>query len=216
MAWVGFALYLTAWVAHGWLTFSHRYRLGSEAGDSRQDPTVRNRQIEWGLRALWIGQGFAAIGLWICLPGPFNPTSVLPPALSQLAHLQLWPNDLHILWSVTLGTVLTLLGVGLRLWAIRTLGRLFTFEIGIRAEHRIIESGPYRWLRHPSYTGYLLLLAGMALLGRSLGLWLGTVAPAIGFLVKRIIDEERMLHRHFGAAYAAYSKKTWRLLPGVF
>jgi protein-S-isoprenylcysteine O-methyltransferase Ste14 len=55
------------------------------------------------------------------------------------------------------------LRVGLRAWSIAALGRFFQYHIEVQAEHRVVTDGPYRYVRHPSYTGMALVLAGIAL-----------------------------------------------------
>ena len=67
-------------------------------------------------------------------------------------------------WSLrdVLGAATGLSGLSLRWWSQRELGSMFTFEVGIRKDHRLVESGPYAVLRHPSYTGLLLGIVGIA------------------------------------------------------
>lgn len=74
--------------------------------------------------------------------------------------------------------------------------------------------GPYRWLRHPAYTGMLLMYAGINM---ALGTWLGTLIGVGVFLTAtlyRIQVEEKALVEAFGEQYRAYMRHTWRLLPG--
>jgi protein-S-isoprenylcysteine O-methyltransferase len=114
------------------------------------------------------------------------------------------------------GLVLMWGGMALRLWAVRTLGRLFRTVVLIHDHHRLIDDGPYRVLRHPSYAGSLLTLAG---LGLALGNWLSLLAAVLGALVgftRRIRIEEAALHARFGDAYMAYARRTWRLVPWLW
>jgi protein-S-isoprenylcysteine O-methyltransferase Ste14 len=101
-------------------------------------------------------------------------------------------------WTLYVGMTVFLAGVGLRLWAVRMLGRLFTFAIGVRTEHRIVQDGPYRWVRHPSYTGYLLVALGIALSYASLVGMIAVVVGIGGFYTLRIPAEERIPEAHFG------------------
>ncbi len=114
------------------------------------------------------------------------------------------------------GLVLMWLGIGLRQWAVWTLGRFFTVVVRVVDDQTVIDRGPYRWVRHPSYTGALLTLVG---LGLALGNWLSVVAllvlPTIG-LVVRIRVEERALLVALGEPYRAYAEHRRRLLPGVW
>lgn len=107
-------------------------------------------------------------------------------------------------------------GVGLRWWSFRTLGRYFTFTVMTSADQPVITSGPYRVLRHPSYAGILLILAGI---GIGLGNWLSLAAlillPLAGF-VYRIHVEEAALSATLGAAYTTYAAGRKRIIPFVW
>lgn len=107
-------------------------------------------------------------------------------------------------------------GLALRLWAIRVLDRWFTVHVTIQADHRLIRRGPYRWLRHPSYTGALLAFYGLALgLGNGLSL-LAIVPPVTWAFLRRIRVEEALLLRAFPIEYPHYAARSWRLLPFVW
>jgi protein-S-isoprenylcysteine O-methyltransferase len=114
------------------------------------------------------------------------------------------------------GYVLLVLGVALRWWAIVTLGRFFTGQVAIQPGHRLVRSGPYRLVRHPSYAGGLLALIG---LGVALDDWLSvlvlTLLPLLG-LVVRIRYEEGVLVGAFGDEYRAYATQTSRLVPHLW
>ncbi len=119
-------------------------------------------------------------------------------------------------WPVAAGVVLLWLGIGFRLWAIRTLGRFFKLTVVIQENHRVVESGPYRWLRHPSYTGGLVAATAI---GLAEGDWVAIAIMAIGLSIAylvRIPVEERALLAELGDEYAAYAKRTARLVPGLF
>ncbi len=131
-------------------------------------------------------------------------------ALFKLQSKEFNPNLLSC------GVAICLFGFCLRIWAIRTLGRFFSMEIGIRPNHVIVTSGPYRWIRHPSYTGYLLILIGMGLAFHS---WIAVLLPVLQtsvFQYFRIIEEEKMLIKHFGKEYSEYMQRTKRLIPYIF
>ena len=86
----------------------------------------------------------------------------------------------------------------------------------IQDRHRIIDDGPYRLLRHPSYAGSLLTLAG---LGLALGNWLSLLAAVLGALVgftRRMRIEEATMQTRFGDAYTTYACRTWRLVPFIW
>jgi protein-S-isoprenylcysteine O-methyltransferase Ste14 len=113
---------------------------------------------------------------------------------------------------------LTLIAVGLviRWTAILTLGSLFNTKVAIHQDHRLIRTGLYRLVRHPSYSGLLLVFLG---LGFSFGNWLSVaviVVPFFAVLLYRIQVEESSLVEALGQDYVEYSKTTKRLLPGIF
>lgn len=114
------------------------------------------------------------------------------------------------------GLLLMLAGQLLRWWSMATLGRFFTINVAIRSGHRLVESGPYRYVRHPSYSAILLFHLGAGLcLGNALSLaaLLVPVALALGY---RIQVEEEVLHAALGAAYLEYMTRTKRLVPGLY
>jgi protein-S-isoprenylcysteine O-methyltransferase Ste14 len=115
-----------------------------------------------------------------------------------------------------LGIAVWLAGIALRLYSIRILGRFFTFNIAISSTQRVIEQGPYRWLRHPSYLGGLLALLGF---GMTLTNWLAMLLPVCcmtaGYIYRIRIEEQALVHG-LGPAYSEYMRRTWRLIPYVF
>ncbi|WP_241093505.1 methyltransferase family protein [Xanthomonas sp.] len=107
-------------------------------------------------------------------------------------------------------------GLALRLWAIRVLDRWFTVHVTIQADHRLIRHGPYRRLRHPSYTGALLAFYGLAI-GLGNGLSLLAIVPTVTWaFLRRIRVEEALLIRAFPTEYPHYAARSWRLLPFVW
>ena len=109
------------------------------------------------------------------------------------------------------GLVVLWTGIGLRWWAVRTLGRFFRTEVVIQPEHRLVTSGPYRLLRHPAYTGALLASAGLGLaLGSWLSLALCLLLPLAGYLWRIRIEEQALLRL---PGYAEYAARTRRLIP---
>jgi protein-S-isoprenylcysteine O-methyltransferase Ste14 len=114
------------------------------------------------------------------------------------------------------GIFLMYAGIALRFYAIAVLGRYFTTSVAVSSEQTVIEAGPYRLIRHPSYTGLLISLFG---LGLSLtGNWLSLIVimgcALIGFGY-RIYVEERVLQKHLGQSYQEYMRRTKRLIPFV-
>ncbi|MGE5322701.1 MAG: methyltransferase family protein [Actinomycetota bacterium] len=118
------------------------------------------------------------------------------------------------LWIMSAGLAMEVFGLLLAIWARRHLGRNWSGEITIKVEHELVRSGPYRRLRHPIYTGFLAMYAGVLLVT---GEWLAV----IGFIViglaywRKIRMEEANLNVAFGAGYDAYRRETWALVPGI-
>jgi protein-S-isoprenylcysteine O-methyltransferase Ste14 len=114
------------------------------------------------------------------------------------------------------GICLILMGVALRWYSAAILGKYFTFDVAIHGEQALIEVGPYRYVRHPSYSGALLSLLGF---GLALGNWAGLAAAmsCLGFAyLYRIPIEEQALSVALGDVYKQYMHRTWRLVPFVF
>jgi protein-S-isoprenylcysteine O-methyltransferase Ste14 len=113
------------------------------------------------------------------------------------------------------GIALTLLGGMLRFWAIFTLGRYFTFDVAVRAGQPAIQSGPYRFVRHPAYSGTLLSLLGI---GVALANWASIVvivAGTLAGLLYRVRVEEKTLIEALGQPYIDYMRHTTRFIPFV-
>jgi protein-S-isoprenylcysteine O-methyltransferase Ste14 len=115
-----------------------------------------------------------------------------------------------------IGLAVAWTGIALRWWCFRTLGRYFTFTVMTSANQPVIATGPYRFLRHPSYAGLLLIIVGI---GFGYGNWLSLAAlillPLIGF-VYRIRVEEAALSATLGDAYTTYARGRKRLIPFVW
>lgn len=112
-----------------------------------------------------------------------------------------------------LGLALVVLGVAFAIWAILTLGRHYDLELEIHRDHEIVQRGPYRFVRHPVYTGLGLHFAGACLATGNVLLILGTVLVSYPSLYLRARVEERLLRDRFGAAYDAYARRVGMLVP---
>ena len=130
---------------------------------------------------------------------------------SSLLHLRVLPESTSLL---VLGLLLTWLGVALAIRARVVLGRNWSSEVQVKHDHELIVRGPYRWVRHPIYTGLLLAILGSAL---ALGELRGVIAFAIiavSFWFKLRL-EERWMGEQFGGAYDDYRRRTKALVPGL-
>ena len=114
------------------------------------------------------------------------------------------------------GFVLFALGLALRWYSIAYLGRFFTVDVAVSHDHRVIDTGPYRFVRHPSYSGVLLAFLGLALcFGNLVSMVLLVIPPTAAFL-HRIRIEEEALHSGLGEPYTRYMARTKRLIPFVY
>jgi protein-S-isoprenylcysteine O-methyltransferase Ste14 len=116
---------------------------------------------------------------------------------------------------LTAGLVVTGMGVVVRQWAIATLGRFFVGHVLVQPDQTLVDSGPYRWLRHPSYTGFWLEIVGVGIaLGNGVSVALCGLLPLIGIFA-RIVGEERELNANL-SGYAEYVQRKPRLIPFVW
>ena len=114
------------------------------------------------------------------------------------------------------GVILFIAGLLLRWWAIITLGRFFTVDVTIEKDHELVERGPFRVVRHPSYTGVLLAFVGFALTLRNWAALLVVLVPIFAAFIRRMNVEEDALSRAIGSRYADYMRRTKRLVPFVY
>jgi protein-S-isoprenylcysteine O-methyltransferase Ste14 len=115
-----------------------------------------------------------------------------------------------------IGILIMAFGLVIRISAMASLGRMFTYNVTIRDGHELVTSGIYRFVRHPAYTGMLITFAGY---GLALNNWLGfaiAFAPVFAVMKRRIAIEETVLLDQFGDAYVEYVKRSWRLVPLIY
>lgn len=118
--------------------------------------------------------------------------------------------------SYIIGAFLFVLGIGLRWWSIIHLGRFFTVDVAIAKDHKVVSDGPYRTVRHPSYSGALMAFFGLGLLINN---WLAAlllVVPITLMFLWRMKVEEQALSSALGTAYTDYMKRTKRLVPFLY
>ena len=108
------------------------------------------------------------------------------------------------------------MGGCLRWWAIITLGRFFTVDVIIEKDHELVERGPFRVVRHPSYTGVLLAFVGFALTLRNWAALLIILVPIFAAFIRRMNVEEEALSKALDSRYADYMRRTKRLVPFVY
>ncbi|NOZ86516.1 MAG: isoprenylcysteine carboxylmethyltransferase family protein [Deltaproteobacteria bacterium] len=155
--------------------------------------TLRSRDAAW---------------IWLSVQVP------IPVAAVERAWFN--PDPAWAKTGLVVGACMALLGIILRAWAIKTLGRFFTLTVQVHQEHRLVQNGPYKLIRHPSYTGSLLYLLGASLAAASLAGILATLALSLPSVAHRMAREELALRRKLGEAYRDYSARTKKLVPYLF
>ena len=136
--------------------------------------------------------------------------------LSPLEYLYIAPLLPRAAWMEASGLGLVILGSVLFVWARRILGESYSGHISIKQGQELTQSGPYRFIRHPAYLGYLLMALGLALGYSSLAGLAAIPLILIPTAIFRIRVEDKILAEHFGAQFEEYARKTKRLIPGIW
>jgi protein-S-isoprenylcysteine O-methyltransferase Ste14 len=116
---------------------------------------------------------------------------------------------------IVTGIAIEFSGLAVAIWARRHLGANWSGRIAIKVGHELIRTGPYRRLRHPIYTGIIIMYFGLAIVS---GERLALIGFALVLLAywRKIVMEETALGAAFGDSYQAYRRESWALIPGVF
>ena len=122
---------------------------------------------------------------------------------------QVWPRSEAAFWA---GAAILCAGLAFSVWARHVIGRNWSGSVTVKADHELVQRGPYRLVRHPIYTGLLLGFAGTAI---AMAEWRGVVALAIVFaaLWRKLRIEEAWMGEVFGARYATYKAEVKALVP---
>ncbi len=118
-------------------------------------------------------------------------------------------------WIRWIGACLALAALLLLRWAHGALGTNFSSRLQVRARHTLVTTGPYRWIRHPIYTGFLLFIVGCGLLSANVLLLLLSIIGIGGVIASRIAREEALMEESFPGEYQAYKRRTGPLLPAL-
>lgn len=164
----------------------------------------RVKPIRW--REPFGGQALHVVPLLFCAVLLAAPRHLPPILLARFAP----PGPL----LPALGALLVAAGLGLAIWARAHIGREWSGIVTLKEEHALVQTGPYRTVRHPIYSGLLLALAGTAV---AVGEWRGVLAvlcALAGFMIK-IRAEEALMSDAF-PEYAAYRARTAALIPLVY
>jgi len=158
------------------------------------------RREEFGDRSFWLLQP----GFFLVIFGAPVEFLYLPQILPR------W------VWMQAAGLVMILSGIVLLSWARRTIKGQFSGHLQIQKSHQLVQSGPYRYLRHPGYLGYLLLAMGLGIGYSSLVACIATFVLLLPGLVYRIKVEEGLLFAEFGDSFLQYAALRKRLIPGIW
>jgi protein-S-isoprenylcysteine O-methyltransferase len=188
---------------------------------------IRPDTLFLALSAVWV-----ASEIWIGRKRAHDRGKAHDRGSLQLLHVAIWGSILAAVWLSRMGIgrfdeslraplfrsgcALMVAGMALRWWAVRVLARYFTVDVAIRDDHELVSRGPYRLLRHPSYTGSLATFYGFALALDSVWSLLLIVLVVTAAFLWRIRVEERALASAFPQAYPAYARETRRLIPFVW
>ena len=142
----------------------------------------------------------AVIGVYAALRG------------SPVMQRQLWPRNEAVGLTADL---LALLGLVIALWARAALGRNWSGTIAFKEDHELIQRGPYAWVRHPIYSGLLLMVLGTAIDSTRLASFAFLATGFVVVVIKARAEEQLML-RHFPDAYARYRRRVKALVPWVW
>jgi len=184
---VVFWVVLYVWIGTELFLGARKRRLPAGATD------YDSRSKWWVIGSVW---GCVAIGMWVAF---LFPSTAIRSGRTAL---------------FVLGLFLMVAGMALRWYSIQVLGTSFTCEVSTRPGQEVIQTGPYRWIRHPSYTGGLITVLGVLVCCVN---WasLPALLVALGGYAYRIRIEERALARDLGPAYEDYMRRTKRLIPFV-
>ncbi len=153
-----------------------------------------------GTGPLIIGAVLVAIALGLMVAGSVPALAIPAPRWLLLA------SGLSLIW----------IGIGLSLWASRTLGRFYRPLVTIHEHHEVVTAGPYGYVRHPLYAGSMMVMAGV---GITLGNWLSLIVCVLlplAAYVARIRVEEDALEEALGESYLQYEQGKARLVPGIW
>ncbi|WP_424017878.1 methyltransferase family protein [Halorientalis pallida] len=179
-------------VFFGWVLLNARL-LGRERSDGVRRERRHSKRVLWAATTggLVIAIGCHYLAGWAAMAAP-------EPAF----------------WT---GIGLLIAGAILREYAVRTLGRFFTVDLGVDGDQPVVDEGPYAWVRHPGYLGSSISYLGI---GVVLANWLSLAAVGLSLLAGywyRIRVEEALLRAELGAAYEEYAERTpYRLVPGLW
>lgn len=139
--------------------------------------------------------------------------------LEAVGYSLMWLSDFWnrtpVLWQLILASALLIFAVSVSFQAASALGILLRIDASLSTGHKLIRSGPYRWVRHPVYTSFLCLLLGTGFLIAPWWLMLAGTAVFLCGTEIRVRVEDALLADHFGDEFAQYRRTVSAYLPGV-
>jgi len=200
LAWLGFAT--LRWNLLGWvlLLVGAGFAIGLPLLFLRQKSAPSAAQEERGDRSFWL----ILPGFLFVFFGPPVEFLILPETLPRSAAMQVG------------GILLIIAGFALRAWTRLAIRELYSGHVEVQETHRLVQAGPYRYIRHPGYAGFLLMALGLSV-GYSSLIGLAAIPllllPGLAYRMK---VEEKLLNAHFGDEFQQYRAKTWRIIPGLW
>lgn len=167
-------------------------------------------------RMFWKGNGeltqedVGDLSFWAIVPGLLVPFFASPLEYMYFAWLP------HVFGLQAFGLILFVAGVVLLTWARLLIKGMSSGHLEVVSDHKLISSGPYYYVRHPSYAGFLLTASGIAVgYGSLIGM---TAVPLLLLpgLAFRIRIEEKLLQDHFGEEFRVYARRVRKLIPGIW
>jgi protein-S-isoprenylcysteine O-methyltransferase Ste14 len=129
----------------------------------------------------------------------------------------LWPAILPRLVSMEImGLFIIISGSVLFVWARRTLGNFYSGHVSLVEGQQLVQSGPYRFIRHPAYAGYILIALGLFLGYSSIAGVAALLFLLLPSIIYRLRVEDKLLAEHFGADFDEYAARVARLIPGMW
>ncbi len=119
-------------------------------------------------------------------------------------------------WMQVTGLTLIALGSALFIWARRTLGKFYSGHVSVVEGQPLAQSGPYRFIRHPAYAGYILIALGLSIGYSSLAGFAAILFLLLPAVIYRLRVEDKLLAEHFGRQFNQYAVKVARLIPGIW
>jgi protein-S-isoprenylcysteine O-methyltransferase Ste14 len=141
--------------------------------------------------------------------------SIISVAIPIIDWAYLKSDRNHFGVAEVIALIFIIIGISVRVWSIIVLGNFFTATVQINNDHRLITTGPYATVRHPSYFGAFLCITSGALILNSLAGYVIACALMIAAYYYRIKSEEKLLLSYFGSSYKEYMNKTKLIIPFI-